>query len=82
MKEYIPELNVNRLSGKELSWTPGEIVVVLSKRNERGVWPLGRIIKVLPHSGDGVVRKVEVKLPDGKNMVKSTHHILKLEKDD
>ena len=57
MVEYIPELNINKINGKELSWQIGEIVVVLSKRNERGIWPLGKILKVLPHSGDNVHSK-------------------------
>ena len=79
MKEYVPEINCNKKGGKQLSWVPGEIVVVLSTKNERGVWPLGKIIKVLPHKGDNCVRKLEIRMGN-KIIVQSVHRILKLEK--
>ena len=79
MSEYIPEKNVHNKKGVEQKWKTGEIVVVLSNKNERGVWPLGRVIRVLPHAGDGIVRKLEIKTADNKVIIRSVLHILKLE---
>ena len=75
------ENNLNNKSGKELNCTVGEVVIVLSKKNDRGIWPLGKILKIFPHSGDGVVRKLEILMPDKKVMLKSVAHVLKLAKE-
>ena len=42
MVEYVPEKNHKNTSGTENHWNEGEIVVVLSKKNDRGIWPLGK----------------------------------------
>ena len=64
-REYLPSLT------KRAKWYDdnngikiGELVLVLDKRNERGMWPLGRVLDVYA-SRDGRVRKVVVKTNDG-----------------
>jgi len=36
------------------------LVLLLDKKNERGMWPFGRVIEVFP-SDDGRVRKVSIR---------------------
>lgn len=61
VKEYLPELN------KRSKWTDlksnlrvGELVIIAERGMPRGVWPLGRVVKVFP-GRDGFVRSAIIK---------------------
>ena len=43
---------------------------------------VGKILKKLPHSGDGVIRKLEILMPNKKIITKSVFHILKLDQNE
>ncbi|XP_066927410.1 uncharacterized protein [Clytia hemisphaerica] len=75
-KEYLPSLTKRSkwLNDNE-SIKVGEMVLVLDKRNERGMWPLGRVLDVYA-SRDGRVRKVIV----GTNNGTFTRPVVKLSK--
>ncbi len=56
MQPHLHRTSKRRLRGRNLQ--PGDVVVFLEKDN-RGVWPLGRILAVR-ESADGVVRRIKV----------------------
>ena len=55
----------------------GDVVLVLEK-DDRGNWPLGRILEVYPTERDGRTRKVKVKMATG-TFVRSSHGLLLLD---
>ena len=54
------------------------VVVLLTEKNNRGKWPLVRITKTLPHKGDGEIRRVEVRMPNGKIRERGVRYIAPL----
>ncbi|XP_065131850.2 uncharacterized protein [Paramisgurnus dabryanus] len=61
-KQYLSTLQPRKKwQFKNQDITTGSVVLMKDSQSKRNQWPLGRITKVLP-SGDGRVRKVEIKI--------------------
>ena len=74
ISEILPGLNPRSKWRKiERDFQVNDVVMVLSVHNERGTWPLGRIIEVMP-GDDGHVRTVKV-LVNGKTYVRGINSI-------
>ena len=54
----------------------GDVVVVLTEKNEYGRWPLGLIISIT-HGADGLVRVVKVRM-QGKEFVRHVNYLMPL----
>ena len=64
-REYLPLLTKrSKWHDDNVGIKMGDLVLVLDKRNKRGMWPLGRVVDIFA-SRDGRVRKVDVKTVDG-----------------
>ena len=63
--ETIPSMHeANRLSKPETDLSVGDVVVLLEK-DDRGVWPLARVVDVLAGRADGRVRIVQIRTAKG-----------------
>ena len=65
VKEYAPTVTTrSKWCKRTTELASGDLVLIKDEKTERGIWPLGRIVKTY-ESKDGVVRKVDVKTKNG-----------------
>ena len=63
MKALIPELHARQVwAAEKAALKVGDVVAVLDERNERGEYPLGRIVALRRSRSDGFPRAVELEL--------------------
>jgi Family of unknown function (DUF5641) len=66
MKEYVPALTERRKWIRPArNIEENDIVLIIDPSTPRGLWPIGRVVKVFP-GADGVVRSATVKNKDGE----------------
>ena len=58
----------------------GDLVLLIDSNPLRNQWSRGRIIKTFPDK-DGLVRRVEVRTPERKTLIRDIRHICLLEGD-
>ena len=78
-KYYLPKLQeFSRWDEKCRNLCPGELVLLFDSSVARNLWPRGRITRVIPDSF-GVVRRVYVKLANGKELLRDVRKVCPLE---
>ena len=76
--EILPQFHhMNKWTREKPTFEVGDIVLILEK-DDRGHWPLGRIMEIQRTERDGRVRKVLVK-SNGQTYARSAHGLLLLD---
>ncbi|KAH7941078.1 hypothetical protein HPB49_009842 [Dermacentor silvarum] len=81
-KEYLLQLRALHLcpSHPSSSLQVDDVVLIEKPNMSRGLWPLGRVVDVLPGQ-DGIIRACRVKAEDGKFIRRPVQKLYKLEVD-
>jgi len=79
MREYVALLQTREKWQRPVpNLKVGELVYVVDDMNPRTSWPLARIEQVFPGE-DGLVRRVQVRMPLGRSLIRDRQKIVQLE---
>jgi hypothetical protein len=79
MREYVALLQTREKWQRPVpNLKVGELVYVVDDMNPRTSWPLARIEQVFPGK-DGLVRRVPVRMPLGRSLIRDRQKIVQLE---